>query len=37
MLFASKRAIRFTVFVLLIIGLVCHLLASGSAMILFAR
>jgi hypothetical protein len=35
MLLTSKRAIRLMVFALLIIGLLSHLLASGTAAILF--
>jgi hypothetical protein len=35
MLLTSNRAIRLMVFVLLIIGLLSHLLASGAAAILF--
>lgn len=37
MLLTSKRSIRLCVFVLLIIGLLSHLLASGAAAILSAR
>jgi hypothetical protein len=37
MLLTSKRAVRLMIFVLLIIGLLSHLLASGTAAIWSAR
>jgi hypothetical protein len=36
MFLTSKRAVRFCILALLIIGLLCHLLASGSIANLFA-